>query len=253
MSKWRFADEEVEGVHPNKAWLTNGTERALFKPDTYIGEGEIELEAYRIAAALGIACARIELLTYNDCTPGIISYDFKQHDDTKIIYHKADDMYYKERTNTLTHISIDSEGNVLESICMTLEDVKNHIPQIESKVVEMLYFDCLIRNIDRHGYNWELIVDEADGTVLDLAPLFDHGHALWSKKALKLDDRCAVPYVDDVELENFKMFHQLCIEYPGQILNLLQKTSKIELNDFVAERFQKMREIYMNVHKHDLH
>ena len=251
MNQWKYIDDEIEGVHPNKAWLTDGTNRALFKPDTYTNESEIELEAYRIAAALDIPCAKIELLSYNDKTSGTISYDFKQHNDTETIYQKADDMYYKEKSDTLTHVSVDSDGSPIETISMTFENIKNYIPQIESKVIDMLYFDCLIRNIDRHGYNWELIVNTTDGRVRDLAPLFDHGYSLWSEKALKLDDKCAVPYADDVELENFKMFHQLCIEYPEQMQSLLLKTFHIELHPFVAERFQKMQEIYKNVHEHD--
>ena len=64
MNQWKPIVEEHEGVHPKKIWITNGKERALFKPDTNVNESAIEHEVYKIATALDIPCAKIEIINF---------------------------------------------------------------------------------------------------------------------------------------------------------------------------------------------
>lgn len=51
---------------------------------------------------------------------------------------------------------------------------------IQDEVYKMFILDYLINNIDRHGRNIEILVDERG--KMRLAPLFDHGLSLFSSK-----------------------------------------------------------------------
>ena len=76
MSHWIRMHDEPDGFSPNKFWVTDGKERALFKPDTEDKESEIEYETYKIAKALGISCAKTEVAELFGET-GTLSYNFK--------------------------------------------------------------------------------------------------------------------------------------------------------------------------------
>ena len=218
MSQWVFEARENEGFHGGKLWLKKDDEtgktleRALFKPDTKYKESAVEYEAYKIATALGIPCAKVEIIEFEG-KEGIISYDFKDRANKEIMYIPPDDLYHK--SDGLTIKSHDSRGNRLDRIDMiTFEMVKAYMPQIKSKVVDMLFFDCLIRNGDRHGFNWELIMSRK-GEVLDVAPLFDHGKALWIDFLTK--EECRLPWAVDYELRHYDMFGLLCQDYTAQM------------------------------------
>ena len=239
MNKWTVEKPEHEGVHKNKNWLSNGQERALFKPDTEKNESAAELETSKIAKALGIPCARIEVIEF-DGQKGCISYDVKKHSEPDIAYAYPDDLYVIG--DRLTSRSKTTGGDRLELVDeVTLETVKTMMPHILPKVVEMLFLDCLVHNNDRHGRNWELVVGK-DGSIHDIAPLYDHGLALWSSS--KATNICCVPYSEDVELTHCAMFERLATEFPEQVAGLMEKCAGIELCDYAAGRFARMQEIH---------
>jgi len=244
MNQWLYESDEQEGLHPDKAWLTNGKERALFKPDTEDKESDVELEVFNIAYALEIPCARIEIIEFEG-KRGSISYDVKDRDSKEIVYKYPDDLFYKHCG--VTYASRDAHGNQNERVdIISLETVRNCIPHIETNVVDMIFLDCLVRNGDRHGLNWELIVKNDDGGIIGMTPLFDHGKSLWID-FLTMNE-CRIPYEDDSkELTHYKMFERLSYDYSEQIKNLLEKCAGIELHDFVKPRYCKMCEIFERV------
>jgi len=246
MNKWHYLSDEIEGVHPGKMWLTNGTTRALFKADTADKESEIEMEVYKIALSLGMPCAKIEVIEF-DGKKGSISYDFKERDNDAIVYRYPDDLFFK--SSGVTYASKDADGNPNERVdVISFEAIRNNIPNILAEVIDMIFLDCLVRNGDRHGSNWELIVKQDEG-IIGIAPLFDHGKCLWIE-FLTMDE-CRIPWGEGHrELTHFKMFENLCAEYPEQIKDLLHKCSGIEFIDFVAERYIKMRDIFERVGNH---
>lgn len=65
--------------------------------------------------------------------------------------------------NTLRYLA-DLEGNIGESAREAFAD--------------MLVFDCLIENTDRHLNNFGMLADSRTGEVKSMAPLFDHGFSL---------------------------------------------------------------------------
>ena len=143
MPDWRILREEELGMVQDKVWVTNGTETALFKPDTdrnadraellklveegkidaenaellignpYEGpvESEIEYEFYRIASALNIPCAKIEIIDLFG-RHGILSYNVKT--DESVTYCPAGRLYKKSKG--ITHESKDSKGDNLSTI-----------------------------------------------------------------------------------------------------------------------------------------
>ncbi len=45
---------------------------------------------------------------------------------------------------------------------------------------EMLVFDAVICNVDRHFGNFGVMVDNRTNTIVSPAPLFDHGNSLFN-------------------------------------------------------------------------
>ena len=242
MSQWEYLYDETEGIHKDKAWLTNGHERALFKPDTENSESAAELETSRIAKALGIPCAEIEIIEYKG-RKGCVSYDVKKHGEPGTTYAYPDSLN-AVRCRIAYGSKAPNHPQFYMTEEVTLETVKSEMAHILPKVVEMLFLDCLVRNDDRHGRNWELMIDRT-GRILGMAPLYDHGLALWNDGTAT--DTCRMPYFDDVMLTHYAMFEQLATEYPEQIAGLMEKCAGIELCDYAADRFSIMREIHERV------
>ena len=234
MSDWKPLCYEYRGAIPNKVWMTNGKENALFKPDTEQKESVIEYEAYRIAKALGISCAKTEGIKLFDTT-GVLSYNIET--EPKIIYCHASTVYIKPCY--LADDGDDSLENVINRMGkISMETVKN-IPSIESGVVNMLFLDCLMSNRDRHGFNWKIMMN-MDAEIVGLAPLFDHGMSLWNNFSPDYD-YCMVPWaIGQTELKHYEMFQKLAADYPEQIESLMSKCANIELNDFSARRYNEM-------------
>ena len=57
----------------------------------------------------------------------------------------------------------------------------NVSPRLADAYVQMVYFDALIFNMDRHNMNYGFLRDVASGDILGAAPLFDHNIALISR------------------------------------------------------------------------
>lgn len=72
----------------------------------------------------------------------------------------------------------------LAQLC-DLELALSYFGDISPKAVDqfrtMAVFDSLIANSDRHTGNFGVLRDNATGTVLDMAPLFDHNVALFAR------------------------------------------------------------------------
>lgn len=47
----------------------------------------------------------------------------------------------------------------------------------EERFIEMIVFDCIIANSDRHSGNYGFLVENETGNIIELAPLFDHNMA----------------------------------------------------------------------------
>jgi hypothetical protein len=257
MSAWIPLKYEGRGALPKKIWLASGKERALFKPDTKMPdrkESEIEYDAYRIAAALGISHAKTEILKIKSSVmygmpenlsvqTGTLSYDFKT--ETGIAYIPIEELYITYSGN-ITHERHYFSGNPLIQITtksFSMETIKTHLPAIETDTVDMLFMDCLISNRDRHARNWEVMMDSKK-ELIGLAPLFDHDKSMWNYYTPQ-NDICRVPWREgERPLKHYEMFERLAEYYPGQVESLLSKCEGIEFNAFVNKRYETMKSVF---------
>lgn len=127
-----------------------------------------EVIASRVANILGIECVEYRLV------PAIVRLNKKEF---KTILCESDD-----------YNTIDEGVMVFEDLYMSRIRTKGEISTldfakelgIQDDVYRMFILDYLINNIDRHGRNNEILVDERG--KMRLAPLFDHGLSLFSSK-----------------------------------------------------------------------
>ncbi len=91
--------------------------------------------------------------------------------------------------------------------------------------VDMLVFDALICNTDRHYGNFGLLVDNASNTPISFAPLFDHGLSLFN-------------YAMDDNLQDFNAYALTRISsYDLPFLDV----AKAVITDTQKEKLHKMR------------
>jgi hypothetical protein len=235
MSNWTEIGHERRGAMPKKAWMTDGVHTALFKPDTpRKHESYFEYEASRIAEALGIPCAKIEIFKHDGKT-GTLSYNVHEHGFS----------YYPITKANLSANGIEINSIPIPTCNISVEDIRTNpaLKVIEKDTIDMLFLDTLIKNCDRHGNNWELKYSE-DKELVGIAPLFDHGN---SQQYAARDNSAVCFFSKDKEFmttfPTFKeLFKNLCEYYSEQIGALLEKCENIELNAFCAERFKEMKE-----------
>lgn len=239
MTEWIPIRYEERGAILNKIWVTDGTHDALFKPDSEKNESRIEYEVYRIARQLGVPCAKTEVIELFGRL-GTLSYNFKTN--TSLVYQPTDNLYLHK--GELTYKRKDTDSLYLPRISrLSLSAVEDKLPQILDDVVSMLYLDCLVSNRDRHGNNWEVVM-KPDGTVISLAPLFDHGLSLENGYDDSMDYCMVLLTEGAIELKHYEMFEQLSKKFNPKIGRLLQKSKSISMNDFSAMRFVAMEQIY---------
>ena len=79
-----------------------------------------------------------------------------------------------------------------------IDGVHNYLKELglEEKFADMIIFDSLIFNTDRHFGNFGVLRDNKTGKILDFAPIFDNGEGLLSK---------AMPDIFD-DIQKFKEY-----------------------------------------------
>ena len=245
MSNWKPFKDEKRGAVEDKMWVKNEKgETALFKPyDEYKNPVGIEIEAYHIAKALGIPCAKIEEAVISG-VDGIVSYDFRESEYTYCpggrLWEKSQRLSLK-RTDGDKH-TLNKSGKPYGNI--TIQDIQtdDRLKPLEKAIIEMLLFDSLVFNNDRHGANWEMKIDK-NGRIKGLAPLFDHGFCLNDAYANEVQFPWDKDGDDYVYLKHDNFFSRLCSHYPEQTAQFLERCSEIELPDFCKMRLSAMKNI----------
>jgi hypothetical protein len=105
--------------------------------------------------------------------------------------HLDDDM-----VNEIASRKQEQEFYTFETICEALFDIyPEHLDRIVPDLVEMLAFDALVGNNDRHPLNWGVIAPVAKTGKIVFSPVFDTARGLfWN-----LDDSQLDPYVRSAE------------------------------------------------------
>ena len=136
-------------------------------------------------------------------------------------------------------------------------------PKYVKALNEMIVFDALICNTDRHFGNFGVLINSKTNKIISPAPLFDHGNSLYnyagiedwqSEKALDEYARTLLPCVyDDFFKEartvldkglsekvrkavNFSFVDEGKIRYPKEKIELLEKRIQKNAKDILRER-----------------
>lgn len=167
----------------------------FFKYEKYnCSEACSEKLAYEIAKCLKIKSARIEFAKDENGTLGIISYLFinssNTHTDAKDFFNVND--FDRKKFCKIANIKsfLDKYGE---------NEFKSFI--------EMMVFDALIGETDRHEENWGLL--KIDKEKYTMSPLYDNGCNLLRQFK---DEEFARPYYENEKsLEDFAKKSQTCI------------------------------------------
>lgn len=175
-SQWEeYNGNSMGSGRSEKIWLTFGDEIGLFKFPKQATDGTITYEhiseklAYDIATLLDIPCAKIDIGTYNG-RYGSMSYRINKENEELLegilFISGLLPEYDKDKL-------YDSKNKIYYSLQMIFPiiDLLGFIKDF----FQMIVFDALIGNSDRHHSNWAILRSN-DG--INFSPLYDNGSSL---------------------------------------------------------------------------
>lgn len=199
-------NESVLGLKPNWSYLFK-----LSRP-SYPDQYWMETVAYIVGTAMGISVP-------------LAWPAFKKTTDGEIVCGSAIEWFYERGTQTFTHAAdyfqktiedFDSRSGAQHNIEDLITFCRMHSlhsdlsPEWDGWFFDLLLFDALIGNSDRHQENWGFVFDplirEGSKRKVYLSPLFDNGTSLGHER---FPDRVINWTADDVDRYLFKGRHHL--------------------------------------------
>lgn len=187
-SQWEKPEGVSEGSGASeKIWLRSpdGTRTGLFKfpktrnypgrPETTSTEHVSEWLAFQLGKILGIRCAEVKLGSYHGRMGSLsvlITDDKEEHLELNegVAFIKELCPQYDAKK------MIDRTSGTYYCLNQVLQATEQYLPI--QFWIEVLLFDFLIGNTDRHQSNWALLKDEAG--QYQQCPLYDNGSSLCS-------------------------------------------------------------------------
>ena len=107
-------------------------------------------------------------------------------------------------------------------------------PEFTAALREMLVFDAVICNVDRHFGNFGVMVDNRTNTVVSPAPLFDHGNSLFNFAGTDA-------WSSDAALEEYieTLAPSVYDDFLGTAKNVLTPELREKLRHLLTFRFKK--------------
>ena len=107
-------------------------------------------------------------------------------------------------------------------------------PEFTAVLREMLVFDAVICNVDRHFGNFGVMVDNRTNTVVSPAPLFDHGNSLFNFAGMDV-------WTNDAALEEYieTLAPSVYDDFLGTAKNVLTPELREKLRHLLTFRFKK--------------
>ncbi|MDR1546101.1 MAG: HipA domain-containing protein [Deltaproteobacteria bacterium] len=102
------------------------------------------------------------------------------------------------------------------------------LTKAKARLDDMLAFDYLIGNTDRHRNNFGIIRDSNTLEPLDLAPIFDNGASFW----LDIRDHDDIPLINDIRCFPFADYHSEQIKFITDFSRINLKSITDMENDF---------------------
>lgn len=147
-----------QGIYA-KAWYREGDKILLYKASTKGGhESRIEESVSRILDCFEIDHVKYEVSTFENLE--ITKCENMSSEDLCIV--PAQDFYTYCNRNNLDFLS---ETKKID----------------KERLYQMCVIDYLISNSDRHGLNWGFYMDNSNGNLVSLHPLYDHNNAFDEK------------------------------------------------------------------------
>lgn len=182
-----LADAENEGLY-DKFWFSYNGDSVLYKDTPYHSCAPYaELIAEELAKSVNIPTAHYDLATFRG-RKGVISYQFYypqinivSGEDILSEYlgkYATEEGFCLNGIDTLEYSDAMEEVNCLEHIWLALEErYKDRedrdilIPTLMTSIVDILIFDTITLQSDRHACNWCII---EDGDEIRVAPIYDN-------------------------------------------------------------------------------
>lgn len=160
-----------------KIWLNN----SLIKINSKYKEASKEVDAYKLGSAMGLKCAEYASLLVNyrgSERRACMTESFLQNGEVEISVAYILDIY---------NSSIPMKLSAVEYIDIVAGNISD-FTGIDSETVyiwlyDMLVFDYIICNDDRHLTNFEVLYSRAEGNYR-LAPYYDHGESFFRTDSL---------------------------------------------------------------------
>ena len=164
-----------------KFWIYENGKEYLVKVDTPLKESEKEYSASKLAKAFGldsVVYEKIEITLDNDLYSAVKSESYlRPYDEEITLYDLLGDLPKGELTD------LDKFNFILNSLESKTDIDREHL---RNSLIEMITFDCLICNIDRHLNNIMLIRNSGS---YRFSPLFDFGRAFAGTDNFKDTDK----------------------------------------------------------------
>lgn len=172
---WEVYNGFAEGSgRSEKIWLISSEGKiGLFKfpKSDETTEHVSERLAYSLSRKLGIECATVEI-GKRDSRIGSCSLLINQQDEELVEgINYINKLWPFFNSETM----FDAKEEKYYSLKHILDSTRDYVPT--NSWVEMLFFDYLIGNTDRHQSNWAILT-KSDGSVVQRAPLYDNGSSL---------------------------------------------------------------------------
>ncbi len=132
-----------------------------------------ELIAAKVGSILGLEMMKVEIVTRND-ERGCLLRNFvddlqaKMHEEGGVLLESLADGYNELQESDSRNINLIEEGfNMLTQF--------DYWGTIKDSFIDMLLFDILIGNQDRHPYNWQILYFDSG---YKFSPIYDNGASL---------------------------------------------------------------------------
>lgn len=145
-----------------KCWQIRNGKRVLYK-----GNYKQKLEVFSEFYASQIA----KILGFNH-----VSYDLEKFKDTIA----STCPLFTSKDIGYVPIGYYIKGESIGEVNELLKGMSNKNPQIYEDFQNMILFDALVYNTDRHFGNFGFLVDNTTMEIIGLAPIFDNGESLFS-------------------------------------------------------------------------
>lgn len=150
-----------------KAWRVIDGYTYLYKAGTY-GYSNAGNENYSEV----MACKIAEILGLNHIAYELVKWDNVQCCRCKL-FTSEEVGYYPFKD-----LLISRKGGSVKWTYYDVVDLLHNDKNLVEQLNDMMVFDFIIENQDRHFGNFGLLVNNDNGSIINLAPLFDHGYSL---------------------------------------------------------------------------